>query len=267
VTVKEARAALRGRAPRTPAATAVSEPARTAARGGEALRLDRVWRELRDGPAVLRDVSVAVAPGERIALMGRNGAGKSTLLRVAAGLDPATRGKVRRGGRVALLLQNPGDYFVRERVGEELPAAELEAAGLTAQADRHPRDLSGGERQRLALGIVLHGEPPAVVCLDEPTRGMDRAHKDALAQTLRHLSAAGTAVIVATHDAEFAVAFADRTVLLGDGRPVADASTSEVLSGGWYFTTQVARILDGAALEPVSGAELLRAGDPAEVPA
>ena len=147
-------------------------------------------------------------------------------------------------------------------MGEELPAAALEAAGLGALADRHPRDLSGGQRQRLALAIVLQGEPPAVVCLDEPTRGMDRGHKDALAAHLRELAAAGTAVLVATHDAEFAALWAERTVLLGDGAPVADAPTAEVLGGGWYFATQTARILGGCALLPEEGAALLRA--PAE---
>ena len=65
-------------------------------------------------------------------------------------------------------------------------------------------------------------------------------------------------MIVATHDAEFAAAFAARTVLLGDGRPVADAPTADVLAGGWYFATQTARILGGAALLPEDGAALLR---------
>jgi energy-coupling factor transporter ATP-binding protein EcfA2 len=105
---------------------------------------------------------------------------------------------------------------------------------------------------------VLHGERPAVVCLDEPTRGMDRRRKDALTALLDELATAGTAVIVATHDAEFAAAFAARTVLLGDGRPVADAPTADVLAGGWYFATQTARILGGAALLPEDGAALLR---------
>ena len=149
---------------------------------------------------------------------------------------------------MALLLQNPGDYLLEERVDRELPAPELEAAGLGHLAARHPRDLSGGERQRLALEIVLRSAAgaPAVVCLDEPTRGMDRGHKDRLARRLRELAAGGTAVVVATHDAEFAAAFAARTVLLGDGRPVADAPTAEVLGGGWYFATQTARVLGRA---------------------
>jgi energy-coupling factor transport system ATP-binding protein len=227
-----------------------------------ALAFDGVWLEIPRGPAVLRGVDLSLAPGERVALMGRNGAGKSTLLRLATGLTQPTRGRIERGGRVSLLLQNPGDYLVAERVGEELPAEALEAAGLGGLADRHPRDLSGGERQRLALAIVLQGEPPAVVCLDEPTRGMDRGHKDALAAHLRELAAAGSAVLVATHDAEFAALWAQRTVLLGDGAPVADAPTAEVLGGGWYFATQTARILGGCALLPEEGAALLRAAGP-----
>ena len=149
-------------------------------------------------------------------------------------------------------------------MGEELPAAALAAAGLGALSERHPRDLSGGERQRLALAIVLQGEPPAAVLLDEPTRGMDRGHKDALTERLRALADAGAAVLVATHDAEFSAAWADRTVLLGDGAPVADAPTTEVLGGGWYFATQTARILGGCALLPEDGAALLRA--PAAAP-
>ncbi|HEY6378172.1 MAG TPA: AAA family ATPase, partial [Candidatus Dormibacteraeota bacterium] len=109
------------------------------------------------------------------------------------------------------------------------------------------RDLSGGEKQRLALAIVLgdQDDPPAVVCLDEPTRGMDRGRKQELAELLKTLDAA---VLVATHDPEFVAAFADRVVLLADGAPIADGSTREVLSGGTYFATEVARITDGAAL-------------------
>ena len=233
-----------------------------------ALAFDRVWFEIPRGPAVLKGVDLALAPGERVALMGRNGAGKSTLLRLAAGLREPTRGQIARGGRVALLLQHPGDDLVAETVGDELPMDVLAAAGLGALADRHPRDLSGGERQRLALAIVLEGEPSTVVCLDEPTRGMDRGHKDVLAAHLRELAERGSAVLVATHDAEFAAQWSERTVLLGDGAPVADAPTSEVLGGGWYFATQTARILGGGALLPEEGAALLRsraAVAPAEV--
>jgi len=96
---------------------------------------------------------------------------------------------------------------------------------------------------------------------------MDRGHKDRLARRLRELAAGGTAVIVATHDAEFAAAFAARTVLLGDGRPVADAPTAEVLGGGWYFATQTARVLGAGALTPEQGAALITDLAVPEVPA
>jgi energy-coupling factor transport system ATP-binding protein len=86
---------------------------------------------------------------------------------------------------------------------------------------------------------------------------MDRGHKDRLGRRLRGLAGGGAAVIVATHDAEFAASFARRTILLGDGRPVADAPTAEVLGGGWYFATQTARVLGGGALTPEQGAALL----------
>ena len=141
-------------------------------------------------------------------------------------------------------------------------AEALALVGLDALAGRHPRDLSGGERQRLALAIVLGGaEPPAVLALDEPTRGMDRAAKHALAAWLRERASAGCAVLVATHDAEFAAGFATRAVLLADGRVIADGAIAEVLAGGWYFATETARILDGAggALTAEQGAAVLRA--------
>jgi energy-coupling factor transport system ATP-binding protein len=163
---------------------------------------------------------------------------------------------------VALLLQNPGDYLLHERVGDEAPAEELEAVCLSHLAERNPRDLSGGQRQQLALAVVLGGEePPAMLALDEPTRGMDREAKRLLARRLCTRAEDGVAILLATHDAEFAAEFATRAVLLADGRVIADGPIEDVLSGGWYFTTETARILGGAggALRAEQGAELLQA--------
>jgi energy-coupling factor transporter ATP-binding protein EcfA2 len=229
-----------------------------------------LWVELDRGAElheVLRGIDLRVQGGERVALMGRNGAGKSTLLRTAAELISPVHGRIDAPGGVALLGQSPDDYLVRERVGEELPGIEgrraLSAVGLEHAVDADPRDLSGGERQRLALAIALAGrveggEVPGLVALDEPTRGMDRARKDDLAEMIERLAARGAAVVVATHDVEFAATFAERVVLLGDGVVIADGDATEVLSGGWYFATEVARILGRpGVITPSLGAELI----------
>jgi energy-coupling factor transport system ATP-binding protein len=238
-------------------------------KSARALEAKGLWVELDDGSGprdVLRGIDLAIAPGERVALMGRNGAGKSTLLRAAAGLlDPAA-GRVG-AERMALLTQNPGDYLVRERVGDELPGepgrAALRAVGMEHAIDADPRDLSGGERQRLALAIALAGRldgdgVPGLVALDEPTRGMDRGRKDDLSVLAERLAEQGAAVLIATHDVEFAAEFAARVVLLGDGVVIADGPSADILSGGWYFATEVARVLDvPGVVTPEHGAVLL----------
>jgi energy-coupling factor transport system ATP-binding protein len=229
---------------------------RRSRRGEEAaLEAKGLWVELDDGGGprdVLRGIDLTVAPGERVALMGRNGAGKSTLLRTAAGLTAPATGRIA-AERMALLTQNPSDYLVRERVGDELPGAPglaaLRAGGIEHAVDADPRDLSGGERQRLALAIALAGRldgdgVPGLVALDEPTRGMDRGRKEDLVALVEGLAAHGAAVLIATHDVEFAAEFAARVVLLGDGVVIADGPSADILSGGWYFATEVARVLD-----------------------
>jgi energy-coupling factor transport system ATP-binding protein len=220
------------------------------------VRAKALWVELDAGEGsrdVVRGLDLTVRRGERVALMGRNGAGKSTLLKTAAGLIDPVRGKVEAPAGMALLTQNPGDYLVRERVGDELPGDEglaaLRVVGLEGAADADPRDLSGGERQRLALAIALAGrmegdQLPGLVALDEPTRGMDRARKDDLVGLIEDLSSRGAGLLVATHDVEFAAAFAERVVLLGGGVVIADGPAAEILSGGWYFATETARVLD-----------------------
>ena len=202
-------------------------------------------------------VSFELHAGERAVLMGVNGSGKSTLLRIARGVQKATKGKISRSGAVALLLQNPNDYLIHERVGEEAPAESLERFGLQRFAERDPRDLSGGERQRLALAIVMQSDP-AVLLLDEPTRGMDQSRKRELAELLHEIAARGTAVLVATHDTEFAASFAERALLIGGGSVLADAPAADVLGGGWHFSTAVANLFPGSgAITPAEGAELL----------
>jgi energy-coupling factor transport system ATP-binding protein len=288
VGVKQARATLRRCSllsaepvclPRPPAALKVKAKDNRGQGAATALHIRGVWHEIPRGPAILRGANLRVEAGESVALMGRNGAGKSTLLRHAAGLLEPTRGRIQRAGRVALLLQNPGDYFIHDRLDSEASPRALALAGLGEMAERNPRDLSGGERQRLALAIVTDGvhapgmgpqesglgaQEPAVLALDEPTRGMDRLAKASLAEELRRRAQRGQAVIVATHDPEFACACAERAVLLADGRVIADGPAHELLAGGWYFATETARILGGAggALRPEEGAALLASRSP-----
>jgi energy-coupling factor transport system ATP-binding protein len=223
------------------------------------LELRDVWHELDHGPTILAAVTLRVMAGELIAVLGRNGAGKSTLLRHVAGLLEPTRGAVNATGHVALLLQDPSAYFTHEHVSDELPPTQLAAVGLAHLAEHRPRDISGGERQRLALALVGADEA-SLICLDEPTRGMDRAAKAQLAAYLRERAATGAAVLVATHDPEFAAAFATRAILLADGRVIADAPPANLLSGGWYFATETARILHGhaGALTPEQAVAALR---------
>jgi energy-coupling factor transport system ATP-binding protein len=248
--------AQRGQRPAALAENPAPGRTRTPRQDPPAAAIRGLWVELRQGDEphdVLKGIDLGVGRGERVALMGRNGAGKSTLLRALAGLVEPVKGKAEAQGGMALLSQNPSDYLVRERVGDELPGDEgmaaLRIVGLEHAIDADPRDLSGGERQRLALAIALAGridgeELPGLVALDEPTRGMDRARKHDLQELIEGLAGRGAGVVVATHDVEFVAAFAQRVVLLGDGVVIADGPGAEILSGGWYFATEVARILD-----------------------
>ena len=187
--------------------------------------------------ALLEGISLAGGAGEVVALIGPNGSGKTTLLRTLAGLLPPLAGTVRRPvGRTAYLPQNPGALLhlpsiraevelTLRRTGDAAPSVAVAAEammavfGLTSLADRYPRDLSSGERQRAALAATLAGSP-ALVLLDEPTRGMDFAARRSLAVAVRSQTERGSAVFIATHDTELAAELADRTIELRNGRAV-----------------------------------------------
>jgi energy-coupling factor transport system ATP-binding protein len=228
---------------------------------------------------VLREISLRVEPGELVALMGRNGAGKSTLLRLVMGLLRAERGGVRVAGRevgraetaeIARLAgyvpQQPALLLFADSVRAELeftrrhhpdapPAGPVLAAlDLADLAERYPRDLSVGEQQRTALAAIL-AAGPRLLLLDEPTRGMDYAHKADLARYLAALMAAGVAVVLATHDVELVARCADRVVILGDGELIADGPPRAVLAGSLTFAPQVNRLFGGEylTLEDVLG--------------
>ncbi|MFF0258291.1 ABC transporter ATP-binding protein [Streptomyces microflavus] len=216
----------------------------------------------------LRRVTLTVAPGETVALMGRNGAGKSTLLGALVGMVEPTSGTVRVGGlapartdprtmirRVGLVPQEPRDLLYADTVAAECAAADRDAGAAegTCRAlvsellpgvedATHPRDLSEGQRLALALALVLTARPPLLL-LDEPTRGLDYAAKGRLVGVLRSLAAEGHAIVLATHDVELAAELAHRVVILADGEVVADGPTRRVVVSSPAFAPQTAKIL------------------------
>ncbi len=257
VTVRDARRLARGLdlgAPPTSAPHEYAEPVAV----GEGLTV------VRGETVALKDASVRLRPGTVTALMGRNGSGKSTLLwtlqgsrqrragRVeVSGQDPAALAPALRRTLVGLVPQTAADLLYLETVAEECTAADggsgearklLDRLVPDVPDDSHPRDLSEGQRLALALVVVLVGAPP-VLLLDEPTRGLDYPAKAELATVLRVLADDGHAVMVATHDVEFAAVAADRVVVLAQGEVVSDGPTREVLAASPAFAPQVTKIL------------------------
>jgi energy-coupling factor transport system ATP-binding protein len=173
---------------------------------------------------LLDHVSLELRRGEIVALVGPNGSGKTTLAKLAVGLLEPQGGTVVRGGRAALLLQDPGRYLVRERADDEVALGGdlararrvLAEVGLAGLESKHPRDLSSGERERLALATVLVPEPDLLV-LDEPTRGVDPERRQEIAALLR-AQAPARATLVVTNDRLFARAVADREISLAPER-------------------------------------------------
>ncbi len=226
------------------------------ARGDRLLGAEAVEVEL-GGATVLHDVSIDVHAGDVIALLGRNGAGKSTLLRALAHLVLLRRGRLTGTAGSAYVPQDPSSLLFRPTVRDEVTetlrllgrpdplAVEhwIDALGLTAVADRHPRSLSGGERQRVAVAAVAVGGA-SVLLLDEPTRGMDAASRHALELAIATHAATGGAVVLATHDVELAARCATRAVVLGDGEVVAAGPAHSVLADS-LFSPQIAKVVPG----------------------
>jgi ABC-type cobalamin/Fe3+-siderophores transport system ATPase subunit len=212
---------------------------------------------------VIRDVDLAVAPGERVALIGPNGAGKSTLLRVATGLVRPSGGSVSLDGaplealdrqavarRVAVVPQQatlPFATRVEEVVGlGRLPhedplrgprpadraavAAAIERVGVGHLLGRDARELSLGERQLVFVALAV-AQAAAVLVLDEPTVHLDLRHQVGTMELLVDLNERdGTTVVAVLHDLGLAALFFPRLVLIDGGRLVADGSPAEVLT-------------------------------------
>ena len=196
------------------------------------------------GEPLLRDLGLAVRPGEIVAVTGPNGAGKSTLLRHLNGLLRPHTGEVRVQGQsidgiptgriaasVGLLFQHPRDQLFERTVlreasfglrrlhGRDAGArarAALEAVGLSGAAQSHPAELPASQQRLLALATVL-ARTPAVLALDEPTVGLDRRGLERLDRAVAAAAARGAAVVLVTHDAAYARATAHRVLSLDGG--------------------------------------------------
>jgi energy-coupling factor transport system ATP-binding protein len=248
-------------------------PTQLVSDGDAALRATAVTVRYGTSTAV-DDVTLApLRAGEVTALMGRNGAGKSSLLWALQGTGARTAGRVDVGGRdprdlgadarrraVGLVPQTPADLLYLPTVGEECAQADRETGatrgtcrGLLDRVvpgvpdDTHPRDLSEGQRLALVLGIQLTARP-AVLLLDEPTRGLDYPAKAALARVLRELADDGMSVLLSTHDVEFVAESADRVVMMAEGEVVVDGPATSVLVSSPAFAPQVSKVLGGGWL-------------------
>jgi putative ABC transport system ATP-binding protein len=210
----------------------------------------KVYQQGRRVVNALRGVSLTVAAGEFVSIMGPSGSGKSTLMHLLGALDTPTSGRALFAGRdLQAMSDRERSLLRRSRIGfvfqffnllPTLTAAEnvalplllagqgrgpgrrraltaLEGVGLADRADHFPEELSGGEMQRVAVARALATEPEAVLC-DEPTGNLDSATSQEVLALLRGLPAAGgRAVVMVTHDPQ-AAAIADRVVHIRDGR-------------------------------------------------
>jgi energy-coupling factor transport system ATP-binding protein len=220
-------------------------------RGGARFR-GFTWRPLGRREPVVAGLDLTIEPGERVLLVGPSGAGKSTLLNGLAGALGTTiagelAGTAEVNGRLGLLLQNPADAIVAERIGRDaafgpenagLPRAEiwsrvdaaLGAVGLAYGRDHFTSALSGGEQQRLALAGVLAMQPDLLL-LDEPTSMLDPETATSVREAIVK-NAAGRTLIVVEHRIEPWLEHVDRVVVLGaGGAVVSDGSVASFLAG------------------------------------
>lgn len=222
-----------------------------------------------NGVEVLRGVSLDIAPGAQLALLGQNGAGKTTLIKHLNGLLKPTQGVVHVGDwdtkertiaqmsrRVGFVFQNPDDQLFKTEVRAEIAFGPvnlklepteierrvkraLDLCGLEKLAHVHPYDLAPWQRRWVAIASVVAMETPVVV-LDEPTTGQDAAGLARLGALLGEWKRAGTTVITVTHDIDFAAEQFPELVIMAQG---------EVIARGGAEVLKDASVLDRAALD------------------
>lgn len=233
--------------------------------------------EYPDGNRALDGVDLEIAAGERVALLGPNGAGKTTLVLHLNGILEPALGSVEVAGRridprdrdglrairaaVGIVFQDPDDQLFMPTVaddvgfgpanlglsGDELSSRvdeALELVGMRPFRDRAPHHLSFGQRRRVAVATVLAMRPEILV-LDEPSSNLDPASRRELASILRSLD---TTLLMVTHDLPYAVQLCERSVVLSDGRVVADGPTVEILSDGALLERHRLELPEGYSL-------------------
>ena len=210
-------------------------------------------------PDALASLDLEVKVGEIFCVLGGNGSGKSTALGVASGTLKAYSGKIKIFGKklsdykngslyfecLSLLPQDVQNVFLKNSVKEELEDARADISTLPFDIshllDRHPYDLSGGEQQIVALAKVL-ARKPRLLLLDEPTKALDAAKKQAFVELLRRLKADGMTILIVTHDVEFAASVADRCALFFRGEAVSCAEPTRFFSDNNFYTTSARRL-------------------------
>lgn len=227
------------------------------------LRFQNVYfRYGRQYPDVLKGLNLDVRKGEIYCFLGANGSGKSTLLKLAAGICRAYSGSVQVLGRkiekyagqslyrdcVSMLPQDAQTVFLRSSVREEMKDSKVDLSALPYSLDhlldRHPYDLSGGEQQLVALAKVL-ATRPKILLLDEPTKGIDAHSQKAVLEILQKLKRDGVAVLMVTHDVEFAAKCADRCALFFRGEIVSEDIPNRFFDENNFYTTAANRVSRG----------------------
>ena len=269
--------------PGDPIKSAVSDrhPCHTAKRAVSetALFVDRLCFGYQKDQRVLEDFTMRVPKGTLYAVVGGNGSGKSTALKAIMGICKPRRGKVKAAGKIRFLAQNPKSLFTELTAAEELMAMLLPENGgaglkeadrtqrvgemlsyleLTAQREQNPMDLSGGQQQRLALGKLLLTEPD-ILLLDEPTKGLDGAFKEKLAELLKDLCSKGKTVVLVSHDMEFCARYADQCSLLFDGQLISEGETREFFAENVFYTTAAQRMSQGVCEDCLLAEDIVRA--------